>query len=212
MITASPLSPDEYAMRIATQTESALICKEYSSPINCFSNSSVPGTTENAFSDGRALKLHRTGRRANRPPPCSLLATVKRDIGRPVACVVCLAISPLSAACFFWPFEIVSEVVKRCCEQFELCSHTCHIAAFLQLPNDSTSGKSIQMSSNRLIIRHFSLRQQLGVILTAIRRAISLPETLILHRQHALYNSDTPPLRLPAYLRMCYRTSPYLIS
>ncbi|GFW74724.1 uncharacterized protein TNCV_962991 [Trichonephila clavipes] len=37
---------------------------------------------------------HRTGRRANRPPPCSLLATVKRDIGRPVACVVCLAISP----------------------------------------------------------------------------------------------------------------------
>ncbi|GFT47202.1 hypothetical protein TNCV_3748291 [Trichonephila clavipes] len=32
MIAASPLSPDEYAMRIATQTESALICKEYSSP------------------------------------------------------------------------------------------------------------------------------------------------------------------------------------
>ncbi|GFU74210.1 uncharacterized protein TNCV_4168011 [Trichonephila clavipes] len=31
MIAASPLSPDEYAMRIATQTESALICKEYSS-------------------------------------------------------------------------------------------------------------------------------------------------------------------------------------
>ncbi|GFX15617.1 uncharacterized protein TNCV_2131051 [Trichonephila clavipes] len=43
---------------------------------------------------------HRTGRRANRPPPCSLLATVKRDIGLSVACVVCLAISP---ACFFWP-------------------------------------------------------------------------------------------------------------
>ncbi|GFU23098.1 hypothetical protein TNCV_3515441 [Trichonephila clavipes] len=32
MIAASPLSPDEYAMRIATQAESALICKEYSSP------------------------------------------------------------------------------------------------------------------------------------------------------------------------------------
>ncbi|GFW88974.1 hypothetical protein TNCV_2684081 [Trichonephila clavipes] len=32
MIAASPLSPDEYAMRIATQTQSALICKEYSSP------------------------------------------------------------------------------------------------------------------------------------------------------------------------------------
>ncbi|GFV02325.1 hypothetical protein TNCV_178471 [Trichonephila clavipes] len=106
-------------------------------------NSGVPGTTENAFSDGQALKVpHRGGRRANKPPPCSLLATVKRDIGRPVACVVCLAISPLSAACFFWPFEIVSKVVKRCCEQFELCSHTCHTAAFLQLPNDSTSGKA----------------------------------------------------------------------
>ncbi|GFU13748.1 uncharacterized protein TNCV_939671 [Trichonephila clavipes] len=37
---------------------------------------------------------HRTWHHANRPPPCSLLATVKRDIGRPVACVVCLAISP----------------------------------------------------------------------------------------------------------------------
>ncbi|GFX17531.1 hypothetical protein TNCV_3411311 [Trichonephila clavipes] len=56
------------------------------------------------------------------------------------------------------------------------------------------------MSSNRLIIRHFFLRQQLGVIFTAIRRAISLPEILILHRQHALYYSDTPPLRLPACL------------
>ncbi|GFU37767.1 hypothetical protein TNCV_1466321 [Trichonephila clavipes] len=32
MIAAFPLSPDEYAMRIATLTESVLICKEYSSP------------------------------------------------------------------------------------------------------------------------------------------------------------------------------------
>ncbi|GFU55742.1 hypothetical protein TNCV_4939481 [Trichonephila clavipes] len=32
IIAAFPLSPDEYAMRIATQIESALICKEYSSP------------------------------------------------------------------------------------------------------------------------------------------------------------------------------------
>ncbi|GFV18431.1 hypothetical protein TNCV_388391 [Trichonephila clavipes] len=58
MIAASLLSPDEYAMRIATQTESALICKEYSSLIHCLSNSGVPGTTENAFSDGQALKVH----------------------------------------------------------------------------------------------------------------------------------------------------------
>ncbi|GFS58976.1 hypothetical protein TNCV_68981 [Trichonephila clavipes] len=57
MIAASPLSPDEYAMRIATQTESALICKEYSSPF-IVSIFGVPGTTENAFSDGQALKVH----------------------------------------------------------------------------------------------------------------------------------------------------------
>ncbi|GFV10051.1 hypothetical protein TNCV_2984611 [Trichonephila clavipes] len=50
-------SPDEYAMRIATQTESALICKEYSSPFIVSSNSGVPGT-ENAFSDGQALNVH----------------------------------------------------------------------------------------------------------------------------------------------------------
>ncbi|GFT65220.1 uncharacterized protein TNCV_2816251 [Trichonephila clavipes] len=96
MIAASPLSPDEYAMRIATQTESALICKEYSSP---FLVSPIPVFRESAHRE-RLLRwagvkgTHRTGRRANRPPPCSLLATVKHDIGRPVPCVVCLAISP----------------------------------------------------------------------------------------------------------------------
>ncbi|GFU85354.1 hypothetical protein TNCV_2386591 [Trichonephila clavipes] len=57
MIAASLLSPDEYTMRIATQTESALICRVLV-PIYCLSNSGVPGTTENAFSDGRALKVH----------------------------------------------------------------------------------------------------------------------------------------------------------
>ncbi|GFW25284.1 uncharacterized protein TNCV_5088501 [Trichonephila clavipes] len=184
MIAASPLSADEYAMRMATQTESALICKEYSSRHH----------RERLLRWAGVKGTHRTGRRANRPPPCSLLATVKRDIGRPVACVVCLAISHAVCRLFL--------LACKTMYHSELCSHT---AAFLQLPNDSTSGKSIQMSSNRLIIRHFSLRQQLGVILTAIRRAISLPEILILHRQHALYYSDTPPLRLPAYLRMCYR-------
>ncbi|GFU94383.1 hypothetical protein TNCV_4150701 [Trichonephila clavipes] len=49
MIAASPLS-DEYAMRIATQTVSALICKGVLVPIHCLSNFGVPGTTENAFS------------------------------------------------------------------------------------------------------------------------------------------------------------------
>ncbi|GFV93774.1 uncharacterized protein TNCV_366741 [Trichonephila clavipes] len=72
MIAASPLSPNEYAMRIARER---LHCPAFPAWAG------VKGT-------------HRTGRRANRPPPCSLLATVERDIGRPVACVVCLAISP----------------------------------------------------------------------------------------------------------------------
>ncbi|GFS99645.1 uncharacterized protein TNCV_1972131 [Trichonephila clavipes] len=94
MIATSLLSPDEYAMRIATQTESALICKEYSStfivsPIPVFRHH-----RERLLRWAGVKGTHRTGRRANRPPPCSLLATVKRDIGRPVTCVVCLVISP----------------------------------------------------------------------------------------------------------------------
>ncbi|GFW64047.1 hypothetical protein TNCV_707521 [Trichonephila clavipes] len=84
MIASSPLSPDEYAMRIATQTKSALICEEYSSP---FIVSPIPVFTAPQRTPSRWAGVkgtHRTGRRANRPPPCSLLATVKRDIGRPL--------------------------------------------------------------------------------------------------------------------------------
>ncbi|GFV32686.1 uncharacterized protein TNCV_441781 [Trichonephila clavipes] len=82
-------------MRIATQTESALICKEYSSPfiVSPIPVFSAPQRTPSPMGAG-VKGTHRTGRRANRPPPCSLLATVKRDIGRPVACVVCLVIFP----------------------------------------------------------------------------------------------------------------------
>ncbi|GFT51602.1 hypothetical protein TNCV_4753241 [Trichonephila clavipes] len=89
MIAASPLSPDEYAMRIATQTESALICKS-TRPHSLSLNSGVPGTTENAFSDGQALKVHRTGRR------CKQTTTVQSSghgktrypvVSRPVSCV-----------------------------------------------------------------------------------------------------------------------------
>ncbi|GFT51996.1 uncharacterized protein TNCV_2058451 [Trichonephila clavipes] len=95
MNAASPLSPDEYAMRIATQTESALVCKEYSSPFIVFPIPVFPAPQRKHLLRWAGVKgTHRTGRRANRPPPYSLLATVKRDIGRPVACVVCLAISP----------------------------------------------------------------------------------------------------------------------
>ncbi|GFV52632.1 uncharacterized protein TNCV_2873031 [Trichonephila clavipes] len=94
MIMASPLSPDEYAMRIATQTESALICKEYSPHSLSLQFRCSRHHRERLLRWAGVKGTHRTGRRANRPPPYSLLATVKRDIGRPVACVVCLAISP----------------------------------------------------------------------------------------------------------------------
>ncbi|GFU85743.1 uncharacterized protein TNCV_4307531 [Trichonephila clavipes] len=88
-------------MRIATQTESALICK-----------STRPHSLSLQFWCSRHHKerlhrwagvkgTHRTGRRANRPPPCRSSATVKRDIGRPVACVMCLAISPAVGRLFF---------------------------------------------------------------------------------------------------------------
>ncbi|GFX04715.1 uncharacterized protein TNCV_1912601 [Trichonephila clavipes] len=85
MIAASPLSPDEYAMRIATQTESALICKEYSSHSLSLQFRYSRHHRERLLRWAGVKGTHRTGRRANRPPPCSLLATVKRDIGRPVA-------------------------------------------------------------------------------------------------------------------------------
>ncbi|GFV67137.1 uncharacterized protein TNCV_3668921 [Trichonephila clavipes] len=94
MIAASPLSPDEYAMRIATQTESALICEEYSSHSLLLHFRCSRHHRERHLRWAGVKGTHRTGRRANRPPPCCLLATVKRDIGRPVACVVYLAISP----------------------------------------------------------------------------------------------------------------------
>ncbi|GFV09056.1 hypothetical protein TNCV_869221 [Trichonephila clavipes] len=104
MIAASPLSPDEYAMRIATQTESALICKEYSSPIHCLSDSGVPGTTENAFSDGRALKVHTVRGVVQTDHHRAVFGRGKtryRSSGR--LCRVSSDFSTLSAACFFWP-------------------------------------------------------------------------------------------------------------
>ncbi|GFW14650.1 uncharacterized protein TNCV_1561131 [Trichonephila clavipes] len=81
-------------MRIATQTESALICKEYSSSFIVSPIPAFPAPQRTPSPMAGVKGTHRTGRRANRPPPCSHLATVKRDIGRPVACVMCLAISP----------------------------------------------------------------------------------------------------------------------
>ncbi|GFT96206.1 hypothetical protein TNCV_3906601 [Trichonephila clavipes] len=80
------------------------------------------------------------------------------------------------AACFFWPVETMYAVICGCGSSWtttteppdelftvvlklspkslkryavsnsELCSHTCHLRRFLQLLDDSTSGKSIQMS------------------------------------------------------------------
>ncbi|GFW29550.1 hypothetical protein TNCV_1549611 [Trichonephila clavipes] len=58
MIATSPLSPDEYAMRIATQTESALICKEYSSPFIVSPIPVFPAPQRTPSPMGLALKVH----------------------------------------------------------------------------------------------------------------------------------------------------------
>ncbi|GFW66098.1 hypothetical protein TNCV_1709971 [Trichonephila clavipes] len=57
MIAASPLSPDEYAMRIATQTESALICKEYSSPFIVSPIPVFPAPQRTPSPMGRCVRL-----------------------------------------------------------------------------------------------------------------------------------------------------------
>ncbi|GFT67805.1 uncharacterized protein TNCV_271931 [Trichonephila clavipes] len=88
MIAASPLSPDEYAM------ESLLKLNLLSSVKSTHLHSLSLQFRCSRHHRERLLRwagvkaTHRRGRRANRPPPCSLLATVKRYIGRPVACVV----------------------------------------------------------------------------------------------------------------------------
>ncbi|GFU41803.1 uncharacterized protein TNCV_2375961 [Trichonephila clavipes] len=154
MIAASSLSPDEYAMRIATQTVSALICKEYSSPFIVSPISVFPAPQRESLLQWAGVKEYTVqGVVPTDHHRCSLLATVTRDIGRPVACVVCLRFLPLCRlfllACktmyrssagvvprgrpqlnpgyrFLW-FEIVSKVVKRCCEQFRtLQPHLSH--------------------------------------------------------------------------------------
>ncbi|GFT28358.1 hypothetical protein TNCV_646571 [Trichonephila clavipes] len=126
-------------------------------------NFGVPGTTERRYSDGQALKIPtRTwGRPYKQTTPCSLRHGKTRYRSSSRLCRVSSDLLPLSAACFFWPvrqctshlrvwFPLVdtttteppdscscslklSKVVKRCCEQFELCSPTAITAAFLQL-------------------------------------------------------------------------------
>ncbi|GFV90128.1 uncharacterized protein TNCV_4378441 [Trichonephila clavipes] len=92
MIAASPLSAD-YAMRIATQIESALICK-YTRPHSLLIPV-FPSPQRTPSPMGRRKRY--TPYRAS----CKQTTTVQssghgktRYIGRPVACVVCLAISP----------------------------------------------------------------------------------------------------------------------
>ncbi|GFT27385.1 hypothetical protein TNCV_1275191 [Trichonephila clavipes] len=132
MIAASPLSADEYALRIATQTESALICKEYSS-IHCISNSGVPGSTGNAFSDGQALKVHTY--RAS----CKQTTTVQSSgHGK-------TRYRSSSRLCR------VSTDFSRCLPPVSSGLHTCHTAAFLHLPNDSTSGFRSNPDHDRLV-------------------------------------------------------------
>ncbi|GFY32338.1 uncharacterized protein TNCV_3558461 [Trichonephila clavipes] len=81
-------------MRIATQTECCSSVRSISSPFIVTPIPVFPAHRERLLRWAGVKGTHRTGRRTNRPPPCSLLATVKGDIGRPVACVVCLPISP----------------------------------------------------------------------------------------------------------------------
>ncbi|GFT04435.1 hypothetical protein TNCV_1929551 [Trichonephila clavipes] len=81
-------------MRIATQTESALICKEYSSPFIMSRIPVFPAPQRTPSPNGQALEYTVQSVVQTDHHRCSLLATVKRDIGRPVVCVVCLAISP----------------------------------------------------------------------------------------------------------------------
>ncbi|GFV25220.1 transposable element Tcb2 transposase [Trichonephila clavipes] len=89
MIVASPPSPDEYAMRIATQTESALICKEYSSPFIVSPIPVFPASQRTpSLRWAGFLKVH------NVQGVVQILATVKRDIGRPV--VLCRVSSDFS--------------------------------------------------------------------------------------------------------------------
>ncbi|GFV67174.1 hypothetical protein TNCV_3669291 [Trichonephila clavipes] len=66
MITASPLSPEEYAMRIATQTESALMCKEYSSQFIVSPITVFPAPQRTPSPMGRRLRY--TPYRASRKP------------------------------------------------------------------------------------------------------------------------------------------------
>ncbi|GFU96010.1 hypothetical protein TNCV_3146251 [Trichonephila clavipes] len=103
MIAASLLSPDEYAMRIATQTESALICKAVLVPIHCLSIPVFHGTTENAFSDGQALKVHTVPGVVQTDHQRAVFWSRKRRYW--LSSRLCLErfLPAVSAACFFWP-------------------------------------------------------------------------------------------------------------
>ncbi|GFW83106.1 uncharacterized protein TNCV_3236541 [Trichonephila clavipes] len=94
MIAASPLSPDEYAMRILLKLNLLSSVKStrphsLSLQFRCSRNH-----RERLLRWAGVKGTHRTVRLAHRPPPCSLLATVKRDIGRQSPVRVSLAISP----------------------------------------------------------------------------------------------------------------------
>ncbi|GFX32974.1 hypothetical protein TNCV_4652001 [Trichonephila clavipes] len=65
MIAAS-LPPDEYAMRIATQTESALICKEYCPHSLSLQFRCSRHHRERLLRWAGVKGTHRTGHRANR--------------------------------------------------------------------------------------------------------------------------------------------------
>ncbi|GFU90500.1 hypothetical protein TNCV_2574331 [Trichonephila clavipes] len=90
-------APDEYAMRIA-QTESALIYKEYSSPfivpIPVFP---APQRTPSPWAGVKGTPYRASCKQTTTVQSSGHGKTRYRS-----SSPLCLAISPLSAACFFW--------------------------------------------------------------------------------------------------------------
>ena len=78
------LYQDVYASRIATQTKSALLHKEYSTPLIISPIIVFPKPPKTPFLLLSDISTYTASRRANKLPMCNLLAMIKRYIGRPI--------------------------------------------------------------------------------------------------------------------------------
>ncbi|GFW26225.1 hypothetical protein TNCV_4422721 [Trichonephila clavipes] len=159
MIAASPLSPDEYAMRIATQTESALICKEYSSP---FIVSPIPVFP--APSCKQTTTVQSSGYGKTRYRSSSRLCRVSSDFFR------CLP--PISSGLHLERAEAVTRFRLTTRHDFlEVCIHWCVLAVDAASPlcgNARMNGEPMlqcsmdSMNTRRLNFK-WSRRQFTGV-------------------------------------------------